>query len=95
MSEAEDIGSNPDVRVDDDSVPVAFEDQEVVDKEYKVGPHTCHLTKADTWMTCKKCARYVTTHKGTWRNLGTLAKQPCKPKARRQKGRAGKAAHKQ
>eukprot|EP00971_Amphidinium_carterae_P039168 769854-Amphidinium_carterae.1 len=46
-------------------------------------------------MTCKKCGRYVTSHKGTWRNLGTIAKQPCKPTARRQKGRAGKAAHKQ
>eukprot|EP00971_Amphidinium_carterae_P311777 6197077-Amphidinium_carterae.1 len=43
-------------------------------------------------MTCKKCERYVTSYKGTWRNLGTLAKQPCKPKARRHKGYEGKAA---
>eukprot|EP00971_Amphidinium_carterae_P158696 3146083-Amphidinium_carterae.1 len=46
-------------------------------------------------MTCKKCERYVTSYKGTWRNLGTLANQPCKPKARRRKGYEGKAAHKQ
>eukprot|EP00971_Amphidinium_carterae_P243562 4836793-Amphidinium_carterae.1 len=46
-------------------------------------------------MTCKKCGRYVTSYKGTWRNLGTIAKQPCKPKARRLKGYEGKAAHKQ
>eukprot|EP00971_Amphidinium_carterae_P133291 2639653-Amphidinium_carterae.1 len=46
-------------------------------------------------MTCKKCGRHVTTYKGTWRNLGTIAKQPCKPKARRLKGYEGKAAQKQ
>eukprot|EP00971_Amphidinium_carterae_P227334 4509033-Amphidinium_carterae.1 len=46
-------------------------------------------------MTCKKCERYITSYKGTWRNLGTLANQPCKPKARRHKGYEGKAAHKQ
>eukprot|EP00971_Amphidinium_carterae_P061465 1216714-Amphidinium_carterae.2 len=77
LSDTEDIGNPPDVRVDDlmdERVHVGFDEQQ---------------------MTCKKCARYVTTYKSTWRNLGTLAKQPCKPKARRQKGRAGKAAHKQ
>eukprot|EP00971_Amphidinium_carterae_P309421 6148949-Amphidinium_carterae.1 len=46
-------------------------------------------------MTCKKCGRYVTSYKGTWRNLGTIARQPCKPKARRLKGYEGKAARKQ
>eukprot|EP00971_Amphidinium_carterae_P280860 5575914-Amphidinium_carterae.1 len=46
-------------------------------------------------MTCKKCGRYVTSYKGTWRNLGTIARQQCKPKARRLKGYEGKAAEKQ
>eukprot|EP00971_Amphidinium_carterae_P207033 4107666-Amphidinium_carterae.1 len=68
---------------------------EVLGSVYKVGPHACHLTDGDTRMTCKKCGRYVTSYKGTWRNLGTIAKQPCKPKARRQKGREGKAPSKQ
>eukprot|EP00971_Amphidinium_carterae_P018672 368298-Amphidinium_carterae.1 len=62
---------------------------------YRVGPHRCRLTAGDTRITCMKCERYVTTYKGTWRNMGTIAKQPCKPKARRQKGREGKAPTKQ
>eukprot|EP00971_Amphidinium_carterae_P051252 1009134-Amphidinium_carterae.1 len=98
MSGVVDTGCNLDVRVDesmDRNVPVVAEDPEVFGTAYRVGPHTCHLTAGDTRMTCKKCGRYVTSYKGTWRNLGTIAKQPCKPKARRLKGYEGKAAHKQ
>eukprot|EP00971_Amphidinium_carterae_P149024 2954639-Amphidinium_carterae.1 len=98
MSGAEDSGSNPDVRVDDTldrSGPVAAEVPEVLGATCRVGPHICHITAGDTRMTCKKCGRYVTSYKGTWRNLGTIARQPCKPKARRLKGYEGKAAHKQ
>eukprot|EP00971_Amphidinium_carterae_P251663 4995828-Amphidinium_carterae.2 len=37
----------------------------------------------------RHCKRYVTTYKGKWRNLGTLRKQECKPKAKKkQKGGA-------
>eukprot|EP00971_Amphidinium_carterae_P147269 2918463-Amphidinium_carterae.1 len=46
-------------------------------------------------MACKKCSRYVTTYQGKWRNLGTLSRQTCKPKAKRQAKRAGKAPQKQ
>eukprot|EP00971_Amphidinium_carterae_P302842 6017378-Amphidinium_carterae.1 len=42
---------------------------EVVSPVYRVGPHMCHLTDGDTRITCKKCGRYVTTYKGTWRNM--------------------------
>eukprot|EP00971_Amphidinium_carterae_P012952 255531-Amphidinium_carterae.1 len=42
---------------------------EVVGAAYRVGPHVCHLTDGDTRITCKKCGRYVTTYKGTWRNM--------------------------
>eukprot|EP00971_Amphidinium_carterae_P012092 238209-Amphidinium_carterae.1 len=79
----------------DRRVPVEAEDLEVLGPTFKVGPHLCHRTAGDTRITCKKCERYVTSYKGTWRNLGTLAKQPCKPKARRRKGYEGKAAHNQ
>eukprot|EP00971_Amphidinium_carterae_P274003 5438248-Amphidinium_carterae.1 len=79
----------------DRRVPVEAEDLEVLGPSFRVGPHLCHRTAGDTRMTCKKCERYVTSYKGTWRNLGTLANQPCKPKARRRKGYEGKAAHKQ
>eukprot|EP00971_Amphidinium_carterae_P099284 1963921-Amphidinium_carterae.1 len=68
----------------------AADGPEVVGAVYRVGPHACHLTDGDTRITCKKCGRYVTTYKGTWRNMGTIAKQPCKPKARRQKAETGK-----
>eukprot|EP00971_Amphidinium_carterae_P282205 5602303-Amphidinium_carterae.1 len=98
MSGLEDNGGPPDVRVDDEMdrrVPVAAEGPEVFGTTYRVGPHTCHLTDGDARMTCRKCGRYVTSYKGTWRNLGTIAKQPCKPKARRLKGYEGKAAHKE
>eukprot|EP00971_Amphidinium_carterae_P265813 5272809-Amphidinium_carterae.1 len=91
-------GPEPDVRVDDPMdrrVPDEAEDLEVLGPSYRVGPHLCHRTAGDSRMTCTKCGRYVTSYKGTWRNLGTLAKQPCKPKARRRKGYEGKAAHKQ
>eukprot|EP00971_Amphidinium_carterae_P268684 5330198-Amphidinium_carterae.1 len=90
------------VPVDDDGpaavatqLPASSDDLEAVVPVYKVGPHQCHLTDGDTRITCKKCGRYVTSYKGTWRNMGTIAKQACKPKARRQKGRAGKAPCKQ
>eukprot|EP00971_Amphidinium_carterae_P099494 1968237-Amphidinium_carterae.1 len=76
-------------------VVAAAEGPEVIGTVYRVGPHTCHLTDGDARMTCRKCGRYVTSYKGTWRNLGTIAKQPCKPKVRRQKGREGKAPSKQ
>eukprot|EP00971_Amphidinium_carterae_P153711 3047822-Amphidinium_carterae.1 len=79
----------------DRRVPVEAEDLEVPGPTFKVGPHLCHRTAGDTRITCKNCERYVTSYKGTWRNLGTLAKQPCKPKARRRNGYEGKAAHKQ
>eukprot|EP00971_Amphidinium_carterae_P068410 1354579-Amphidinium_carterae.1 len=57
--------------------PVVFEPRmdaaadgpEVVGALYRVGPHACHLTDGDTRITCKKCGRYVTTYKGTWRNM--------------------------
>eukprot|EP00971_Amphidinium_carterae_P099107 1959695-Amphidinium_carterae.1 len=42
---------------------------EVVGPVYRVGPHLCHLTDGDARITCKKCGRYVTTYKGTWRNM--------------------------
>eukprot|EP00971_Amphidinium_carterae_P029221 575162-Amphidinium_carterae.1 len=42
---------------------------EVVGPVYRVGPHLCHLTDGDTRITCKKRGRYVTTYKGTWRNM--------------------------
>eukprot|EP00971_Amphidinium_carterae_P090116 1784173-Amphidinium_carterae.1 len=100
-----------DVRVDDRTdqrvpvdrdVPMAVEtqlpavdDPEVVGPVYRVGPHRCQLTDGDTRITCTKCGRYVTTYKGTWRNMGTIAKQPCRQKARRQRGREGKAPSKQ
>eukprot|EP00971_Amphidinium_carterae_P050625 996850-Amphidinium_carterae.1 len=90
------------VPVEDDSpaavatqLPAVGDGQEVAAPGFKVGPHLCQLTDGDTRITCKKCGRYVTSYKGTWRNMGTIAKQPCKPKARRQKGRAGKAPCKQ
>eukprot|EP00971_Amphidinium_carterae_P285204 5661694-Amphidinium_carterae.1 len=90
------------VPVEDDSpaavatqLPALGDGQAVVAPVYKVGPHLCQLTDGDTRITCLKCGRYVTSYKGTWRNMGTIAKQPCKPKARRQKGRAGKAPCKQ
>eukprot|EP00971_Amphidinium_carterae_P293850 5833757-Amphidinium_carterae.2 len=79
----------------DRRVPVATADPEVLGPTYRVGPHLCHLTTGDTRMTCKKCGRYVTSYKGTWRNLGTIARQRCQPKARRLKGYEGKAAEKQ
>eukprot|EP00971_Amphidinium_carterae_P337724 6474684-Amphidinium_carterae.1 len=63
----------------------AVDGLDVAGPVYRVGPHLCHLTDGDTRITCKKCGRYVTTYKGTWRNMGTIAKQPCKPKARRQR----------
>eukprot|EP00971_Amphidinium_carterae_P099050 1958712-Amphidinium_carterae.1 len=44
-------------------------------------------------MKCRLCGRFVTTCKGTWRNLGTLRK-PCKPKKPKE-GKAGKAPHQQ
>eukprot|EP00971_Amphidinium_carterae_P093257 1845305-Amphidinium_carterae.1 len=90
------------VPVDDDDqaavatqLPAGNDDSEIVAPIYRVGPHLCRLTDGDTRITCKKCGRYVTSYKGTWRNMGTIAKQPCKPKARRQKGRQGKAPSKQ
>eukprot|EP00971_Amphidinium_carterae_P227284 4507965-Amphidinium_carterae.1 len=76
-------------------LPAEGADVELDAPVYRVGPHLCQLTVGDTRITCKKCGRYVTTYKGTWRNMGTIAKQPCKPKARRQKGREGKAPCKQ
>eukprot|EP00971_Amphidinium_carterae_P195069 3870987-Amphidinium_carterae.1 len=59
----------------DRRVPVAVEGPEAFGPTYRVGPHLCHLTAGDTCMTCKKCGRYVTSCKGTWRNLGTIASQ--------------------
>eukprot|EP00971_Amphidinium_carterae_P049706 979869-Amphidinium_carterae.1 len=94
----DDAGLAPDVWVDDPmdrSVPVAVEDPEVLGWTYRVGPHLCCLTAGDTRMTCTKCGRYVTSYKGTWCNLGTIARQECKPKAWRLKGYEGKAAEKQ
>eukprot|EP00971_Amphidinium_carterae_P253736 5037112-Amphidinium_carterae.1 len=76
-------------------LPAEEADHDMAAPLYKVGPHRCRLTAGDTRITCTKCERYVTTYKGTWRNMGTIAKQPCKPKARRQKGREGKAPTKQ
>eukprot|EP00971_Amphidinium_carterae_P050655 997144-Amphidinium_carterae.1 len=96
--EIAEAGCGPDVRVDesmDRRVPVVAEDLEVLGPSYRVGPHLCHRTAGDTRMTCKRCERYVTSYKGTWRNLGTLANQPCRPKAKRRKGYEGKAAVKQ
>eukprot|EP00971_Amphidinium_carterae_P229667 4557174-Amphidinium_carterae.1 len=50
-------------------VAAVAEGPEVLGTVYKVGPHACLLTDGDTRMTCKKCGRYVTSYKGTWRNL--------------------------
>eukprot|EP00971_Amphidinium_carterae_P271102 5379892-Amphidinium_carterae.1 len=66
-------------------LPAEGVDQAMAAPVYRVGAHRCQLTDGDTRITCTKCGRYVTTYKGTWRNMGTIAKQPCKPKARRQR----------
>eukprot|EP00971_Amphidinium_carterae_P201896 4006007-Amphidinium_carterae.1 len=43
-------------------------------------------------MACRNCTKNAPLTKlGKWKNLGTLWKQECKPKAKRQAGRAGKA----
>eukprot|EP00971_Amphidinium_carterae_P143547 2843886-Amphidinium_carterae.1 len=52
------------------------------------------MTNSGTCMTCKHCQRYVTSYKCTWRNLGTLQKQPCKPR-KPKKCKAGKAPQQQ
>eukprot|EP00971_Amphidinium_carterae_P004325 86336-Amphidinium_carterae.1 len=60
-----------------------------------VGTHPCITTAGGTRMACKKCPRYVTIYQSKWRNLGTLSRQGCRPKAKRQAKRAGKAPWKQ
>eukprot|EP00971_Amphidinium_carterae_P297088 5902036-Amphidinium_carterae.2 len=61
---------------------------------YRVGDHLCVITDGGICMKCRHCSRYVTSYKATWRNLGTLRKQPCKPK-KAKKGKAGKAPQQQ
>eukprot|EP00971_Amphidinium_carterae_P312296 6207175-Amphidinium_carterae.2 len=61
---------------------------------FPVGDHLCVITEGGTCMKCRHCSRYVTSHKGTWRNLGTLRKPPCRPK-KPKKGKAGKAPQQQ
>eukprot|EP00971_Amphidinium_carterae_P188514 3741938-Amphidinium_carterae.1 len=68
--------------------------QETVNRVFMIGTHPCIITAGGTRMACKKCMRCGTTS-GKWRNLGTLRKQDCKPKAKRQAKRAGKAPQKQ
>eukprot|EP00971_Amphidinium_carterae_P304209 6045356-Amphidinium_carterae.1 len=53
------------------------------------------MTEGGTCMACRNCKRYVTAYQGMRRNLGTLQKQECKPKAKRQAKRAGRAPQKQ
>eukprot|EP00971_Amphidinium_carterae_P224122 4447316-Amphidinium_carterae.1 len=98
LADSEVHSDTSDVRVDglmDEREPVGEDAQEVVSRVCVVGTHPCLITHGGSRMTCTKFTRYVTTYKGTWRNLGTLSKQPCKPKARRQAKWAGKAPHKQ
>eukprot|EP00971_Amphidinium_carterae_P114439 2267477-Amphidinium_carterae.1 len=64
------------------------------EREYRVGDHLCTITDGGICMKCRHCRRYVTSYKGTWRNLGTLRKQPCTPK-KPKKGKAGKAPQQQ
>eukprot|EP00971_Amphidinium_carterae_P027140 535052-Amphidinium_carterae.1 len=64
------------------------------ERVFKVGDHLCVIINSGTCMACRHCQRYVTSYKGTWRNLGTLRKQPCKPK-KPKRGKAGKAPQKQ
>eukprot|EP00971_Amphidinium_carterae_P171701 3404372-Amphidinium_carterae.1 len=73
-------GCDPDVRVDDPMDRTV----PVVAEDPEVLAPTYNFRRI-----------FVTALTGTWRNLGTIAKQPCKPKARRLKGYEGKAAHKQ
>eukprot|EP00971_Amphidinium_carterae_P274361 5444654-Amphidinium_carterae.1 len=42
-------------------------------------------------MACRDCKRSITSYKEKWSNLGTLRKQPSKPKTKRQAKREGKA----
>eukprot|EP00971_Amphidinium_carterae_P295086 5859662-Amphidinium_carterae.1 len=50
-------------------LPAEEADLDMVVPSYKVGPHICRLTAGDTRIACTKCERYVTTYKGTWRNM--------------------------
>eukprot|EP00971_Amphidinium_carterae_P208950 4145181-Amphidinium_carterae.1 len=74
----------PDIDIPDAAAPG--------EREYRVGDHRCTITDGGACMKCRLCGRFVTTYKGTWRNLGTLRKQPCKPK-KPKKGKARQARH--
>eukprot|EP00971_Amphidinium_carterae_P110172 2182402-Amphidinium_carterae.1 len=50
-------------------------------KVFQVGEHSCLITPHG--MACRDCKRHVTSHQGKW-SIGTLKKQPCKPKTKRQ-----------
>eukprot|EP00971_Amphidinium_carterae_P159226 3156742-Amphidinium_carterae.1 len=64
-------------------------------KVFRVGAHSCIIISDGTRMACRDCKRYVTSNKkGTWKNLGTLKKQACKPDARSKASIGGKAARK-
>eukprot|EP00971_Amphidinium_carterae_P204219 4052484-Amphidinium_carterae.2 len=65
-----------------------------VERVFKVGEHLCVITDDGTRMACRHCKRYMTSYKGTRRNLGTLRKQLCKP-TKPKKGKAGKAPQQQ
>eukprot|EP00971_Amphidinium_carterae_P312568 6212505-Amphidinium_carterae.1 len=71
------------------------EHPKAVNRDYMIGTHPCIITEGGTRMACRNCKRYVTTYLGKWRNLGTLRKQECKPEAKRQAKRAGKAPQRQ
>eukprot|EP00971_Amphidinium_carterae_P331646 6465359-Amphidinium_carterae.1 len=69
----------------DECVSVVEDRQESSNRVFMVGTHPCIITAGGTRMACKKCSRYVTS----------LSRQDCKPKARGQAKRAGKAPQKQ
>eukprot|EP00971_Amphidinium_carterae_P151566 3004684-Amphidinium_carterae.1 len=84
-----------DVRVEEvmDDLEAVVEDRQGTVN--MVGTHPCIITAGGTRMACKKCSRYVATYQGKWRNLDTLSRQACKPKAKRQAKPVGKALQKQ
>eukprot|EP00971_Amphidinium_carterae_P206322 4094192-Amphidinium_carterae.2 len=57
---------------------------ETANKVFMIGPHLCIITAGRNRLACRNCKGYVSTYQKTWRNLGTLKKQPCKPKTKKQ-----------
>eukprot|EP00971_Amphidinium_carterae_P031780 625984-Amphidinium_carterae.1 len=88
----------------DTSVPVGISSTDVPwpeassteTKLYKIGDHFCIVDAGGTCMACRDCKSYITSYKKEKRsNLGTLKKQPCRPKTKGQSKREGRAPNKQ